>query len=86
MTAHPGRDPNQSGLKAGFFSGCLIDKVFPQIAQATVDILNYHKIDVFIPEKQGCCGMPAVSSGDMETFEQLVRYNLEKFDAQTSYL
>lgn len=82
MTAHPGRDPNQSGLKAGFFSGCLIDKVFPQIAQATVDILNYHKIDVFIPEKQGCCGMPAISSGDMETFEQLVRYNLEKFDAE----
>ena len=82
MAAHLNTDPGPSGVKVAFFVGCLIDKVFPQTAQATVDVLNHHEIGVFMPEKQGCCGMPAVSSGDMETFERLVRYNLERFDAE----
>jgi len=32
-----------------------------------------------MPKGQGCCGMPAISSGDAVTFDSLVRYNLEKF-------
>ncbi len=72
----------QSKLKAAFFTGCLIDKIFPQVAKAAVDILNFHEIDVFIPRVQGCCGIPAVSSGDTEAFVRLVQYNLEIFGTE----
>jgi len=72
-------EPGRSGIKVGFFIGCLIDKIYPRIAQAVIDVLEYHGVGVFMPKGQGCCGMPAISSGDAVTFDSLVRYNLEKF-------
>ena len=35
-----------------------------------------------MPKGQGCCGIPAISSGDTVTFNRLVRNNLEIFDAE----
>jgi glycolate oxidase iron-sulfur subunit len=35
-----------------------------------------------MPEGQGCCGIPAISSGDTQTFNRLVRHNLEIFDSE----
>jgi glycolate dehydrogenase iron-sulfur subunit len=71
-----------SGIKAAFFVGCLIDKFFPDVAQDVVDVLACRGVGIFMPRGQGCCGIPAVSSGDLPTFRQLVRYNLECFDAE----
>jgi len=70
-----------SGLKVGFFVGCLIDKIFPSAAEAALRVLEHHGVGVFLPETQGCCGIPAVSSGDTRTFNELVRYHLDKFDS-----
>jgi len=70
-----------SGIKVAFFTGCLIDKIFPEIAQAALDIFSFHGIGVFIPEGQGCCGIPAISSGDAESFEKLLLYNIEKYSS-----
>jgi len=72
--------PASSGIRVAFFVGCLIDKLFPSVARATIEVLNHHGIEVFIPEAQGCCGIPAISAGDTVTFGRLVRYNLERFD------
>ena len=72
--------PGSSGLKVAFYVGCLIDKIFPQIATSVVDVLKYHQIGIFMPPDQGCCGIPAVSSGDMETFQRLMRHNLSLFE------
>lgn len=69
-----------SGLKVAVFVGCLIDKVFPAVAEATLKVLNHHGVGVFIPDNQACCGIPAVSAGDVETFRKLVRHNLERFE------
>ena len=71
-----------SGLKVAFYVGCLADKIFPDLAQAVVDVLTHHGVGVFMPENQACCGIPAVSSGDTETFERLVRHNLRLFEGQ----
>jgi glycolate oxidase iron-sulfur subunit len=35
-----------------------------------------------VPEGQGCCGIPALSAGDLETFQKLVGYNLERFSRE----
>ncbi len=71
-----------SGLRVGFFPGCLVDKIFPRIAHAAVRVFGHHGVGVFIPENLGCCGIPALSSGDTETFNKLVRHNLESFQSQ----
>ena len=70
-----------SGIKVAFFTGCLIDKIYPNVAQAALDIFSFHGIGVFIPEGQGCCGIPAISSGDAESFEKLLLYNIEKYSS-----
>ncbi|OIN97258.1 MAG: (Fe-S)-binding protein [Deltaproteobacteria bacterium CG1_02_45_11] len=72
--------PKGSGARAAFFVGCLIDNIFPNVAKATVKVLNHHGIEVFMPRGQGCCGLPAMAAGDAVAFDRLVRYNLEKFD------
>ena len=65
-----------SGLKVAFFTGCVIDKVFPRIGHAVLRALEHHGVGVLIPAEVGCCGIPALSSGDADTFNQLVRHNL----------
>jgi glycolate oxidase iron-sulfur subunit len=40
-------------------------------------------VGVHLPGEQGCCGIPALSSGDLTAFTELVRYNLERFGADT---
>ncbi len=76
---------NGKGIKVAFFVGCLIDKAFPNIAHSVVDVLTHFKAQIFIPSHQGCCGIPAIASGDYETFESLVKthvtlFSKEKFD------
>ena len=68
-----------SGLKAGFFVGCVVDKIFPNVGEAVIKSLEHNGVGVFVPDDQGCCGIPALSSGDSETFNRLVRHNLERF-------
>jgi glycolate oxidase iron-sulfur subunit len=68
-----------SGLKALLFTGCLIDKIFPNVAHASVRVLTHHGVALTIPQGQGCCGIPALASGDRETFTKLVDHHLDLF-------
>ncbi len=77
--------PGKSGLKVMFFTGCIIDKAFPKIANDLVYILKHHGVGLYIPKNLGCCGIPALAFGDMKTFEKLIEYHIklfykEKFD------
>ena len=60
--------------------GCLIDKIFPQVGDAVLQVLDHHGVGVYLPAGQGCCGIPALSSGDTQTFKNLVRLNLKLLD------
>ncbi len=80
-------DKGHSGLKVAFFPGCLLDKFFPNVAQDVVDVLTHHGVGIWMPPGQGCCGIPAVSSGDMATFEKLARHNMALLQArETDYV
>jgi len=77
----------KSGLKVAFFPGCLADKIFPRVGHAVLKVLKHHGVGVFLPEGQACCGIPALSSGDRQSYEKLVRTNLEVFaKGQFDYL
>jgi glycolate oxidase iron-sulfur subunit len=69
--------PGAANLKVAFFVGCLIDKIFPQVGEATLRVLEHHGVGVYLPAGQGCCGIPALSSGDTQTFKELMRLNLK---------
>ncbi|MCD4721473.1 MAG: (Fe-S)-binding protein [Desulfobacula sp.] len=70
------------GVKVAFFVGCLIDKAFPNIAHSVVNVLKHFNAQIFIPSHQGCCGIPAIAAGDLETFETLVRTHVELFSKE----
>lgn len=70
----------KSGLKTAFFTGCLIDRFYPDVANDVLAVLDHHGMGVFLPEKQQCCGIPALSTGDHKTFEALMLGNLERFE------
>ena len=69
--------PGASGVKVAFFVGCLIDKIFPQVGAAVLKVLDHHGVGLYLPAGQGCCGLPALSGGDTQTFQELVRLNLK---------
>ncbi|MCP4020617.1 MAG: (Fe-S)-binding protein [Desulfobacteraceae bacterium] len=73
-TIEPG--PN---VRVAFFVGCLIDKAYPHIAHDVVQVLNHYKAGIYIPSNQGCCGIPALASGDTATFAKLVEYHVNLF-------
>ena len=74
--------PGSSGLRVAFFVGCVIDKVFPNVGAATIKALEHHGVGIYLPEQMGCCGIPALSSGDTESFDKLVRHNLRKLASE----
>lgn len=72
---------NTNGPRVAFFTGCLIDKIFPRIGIAAVKSLLYHNVRLVIPQNQACCGIPALAAGDKDTFLTLVKHNLKMFHA-----
>jgi Fe-S oxidoreductase len=69
-----------------FFVGCLpyYDVIFEklgiegvEIAQATVKILNHLGIEPIIMADERCCGHDQLWQGDIDTFSQLAKLNLE---------
>ena len=67
------------GKRVAFFYGCMVDKMFTQVGQAVLKVLRHHGVGVYMPTAQACCGVPSLASGDMQSFETLVRANLKLF-------
>ena len=65
----------KSGLRVAFFPGCVADKLFPGVAEASLKVLEKHGVGVYMPATQGCCGIPALASGDKKSYDTLVRFN-----------
>ncbi len=70
----------KSGIMVALYPGCLVDKIFPRVGDAVMKILEHHGVGVYMPLKQACCGIPAISSGDKQTYDKLVKQNLEVFE------
>lgn len=68
----------ESGIKVAFYVGCVIDKIFPQVGESILKVLDHHGVGVFMPSDQACCGIPALSSGDTDTFDTLVGLNMDR--------
>ena len=64
-----------AGRKAAYFTGCTARYIFPEVARATVEVLQHNGIEVFCPDHK-CCGMPSFLEGDRKLTMESVGHNL----------
>ncbi|WP_028307705.1 (Fe-S)-binding protein [Desulfitibacter alkalitolerans] len=62
---------------AAFFTGCMINYVYPEVGEAVVKVLEKNKVNILIPTKQHCCGTPVYTSGDTETAKLLMKQTID---------
>ena len=84
MARYPEVVSGQPGKpKILFFTGCMINFIYPQLAEAALTLFQNLGCTVIIPKDQQCCGLPALSGGDMDTACWLAEKNLlemERFE------
>ena len=69
------RPKRTQGRKVAYFVGCTARYMFPDVAKATVEVLERSGLSVYVPE-QKCCGMPTYLEGDKPFTLDLVAANL----------
>lgn len=74
--------PRQGEPRVLFFPGCFSDKIYVKTAQACLKIFQHLGTGVIMPSGLGCCGLPALMSGDWKTFGGLVRHNMTSIMAR----
>lgn len=70
-------------MKVGLFIPCFIDQFYPQVAIATLELLEKLGLNVQYPLEQTCCGQPLANSGfEMEAFAAYKNFvrNFSPFD------
>lgn len=82
MSKHQEYFPSYGKKKAtaAFFSGCLMDTMFLETNQATIQLLQKAGCDIYIPDKQVCCGALHGHSGEKELAKELAKQNIEVFE------
>lgn len=71
-------------LKLLYFKGC-VNEVFPKVENALKTVFSH--LDVEIIERDfECCGLPFLSSGNLERFEEVKKHNLELMDCEYDYI
>jgi glycerol-3-phosphate dehydrogenase subunit C len=71
-----------AGRKVAYFAGCTARYIFPEVARATVEILQHNGIEVYCPEHK-CCGMPSFLEGDQRLTMEFVSHNLDLLSEAT---
>ena len=65
--------------RVGFFLGCVMTLMYPEVSRQSVRVLTQQGFDVWTPKAQKCCGAPHLSEGDRQTARELALYNLDLF-------
>ena len=77
--------PAAKKLRLVYFKGC-VNKVYPKVENALMKVLSFYD-DIEIIEKEfSCCGLPFLSSGNIERFEEVKKRNLELLNCDYDYV
>lgn len=66
--------------RVGFFLGCAQSLLYADTSAGTVRVLARNGAEVVTPKATVCCGMPAMSYGDVDTAMKLARQNIDTFE------
>ena len=73
-----------SGPTVHIFVPCYVDQLYPQVAEATVEVLRRAGCDVRFDERQTCCGQPMSNTGCAGDAARLARRHLDIFRGTTT--
>jgi L-lactate dehydrogenase complex protein LldE len=63
------------------FVTCLVDSLFPEVGQATVDVLRRAGVRLAFPQAQTCCGQPAYNAGFRDQATSMARTTIEVLES-----
>lgn len=66
---------------AALLTGCIMDVMFSDVNEATINVLTRNGIDVSLPKNQTCCGALHVHAGDRDMGRKLAMQNIQAFEA-----
>ncbi len=66
----------QTGITVCYFAGCMIDRLFPEMGEAAIKVLSACGVKVTFPQKQNCCGLIALNSGDRADCARMARQTI----------
>lgn len=71
--------PSNPKIKVAFFTGCLMDTMFQQTNQRTIELLESLGAEVVVPKGQACCGALHGHSGEIPKAKRNALQNIEAF-------
>lgn len=66
-------------MQVALFVPCYIDQLYPDVAMATVELLERHACTVEFPEQQTCCSQPMANTGCHEEARPLAERFVDIF-------
>ena len=67
-------------MRIGLFVPCYIDQLYPDVAMATLELLEASGAEVVFPPEQTCCGQPMANSGCWDDARPIVRRFVDIFE------
>jgi L-lactate dehydrogenase complex protein LldE len=67
-------------MRIALFATCIVDAMYPNVARATVNILERLGHEVVFPSGQACCGQMHVNSGYLKEAVPVVANHVAAFD------
>ena len=71
-----------SGRRVQLFLQCLTDRLAPEFAVASAELLRAAGARVVVPMEQHCCGLPAFDAGDWESARRMARDTIEALEGE----
>ena len=68
-----------SNNKVAIFTTCYHNYNEPSVIEDLVKVLKHNNISVELIKDDKCCGMPKLELGDLNTVEEMMSHNIEKF-------
>lgn len=72
-------------MRVALFIPCYVDQFYPNVAVATLELLEKLGADVIYPENQTCCGQPMANAGFEHTARQANELFIKNF-TNTDYI
>jgi len=60
-------------LTVAYFAGCMTDRLYPEMGEAVIKVLEECNVRVTFPQAQNCCGLIALNSGDRRDAAAMAR-------------
>ncbi|WP_419868335.1 (Fe-S)-binding protein [Chryseobacterium sp. CT-SW4] len=74
-------------MKVALFVPCYIDLIFPEVAIATLELLEKLDVEVIVPLNQTCCGQPTANEGDQKNSAKIEQVFADNFqDLEVDYI